>query len=168
MATEYTVRTDRDVGVTTLRGLECRSGAFIDAWTLQVAAHVGDLALVEVGEGLRLILETGAGDEGGDVLIYDVSGSPLLLWSGKLDGRARCLTIEIVDSARRQILFQAIDGMARVYRLESGELRRERGLETELKGIIVPVVTREGNVGHPGLIMPGARWSYRQLTHWNY
>jgi hypothetical protein len=162
--TEYTVQPDRDVGSTIVRGFDCRGGAFVEVWTLQVAAHVGDLVLLGEGPGTYLILETGAGDEGGDVLVYDVSESPTRVWGARLTGGGRCLTIEVADSERGEILFQTTAGTSRVYRFESGELHWERDLQIGHRGGVAPVVTLGGGVRNLGLVLPGTRWSYRHLT----
>ena len=115
VVTEYDILPDQDVGTTTVRGFEVRAGTPEEVWAFEVKAHVGDLALTEDGETTVLVLETGAGDEGGDILAYDVAGDPELTWAARVTDGTRCLQVESAAGEQNRILFQAIDGRSHVY-----------------------------------------------------
>ncbi len=160
VATEYAIRPDRDVGMTRVRGFDCGPGSFEEIWTFDLSAHVGDLALLDA-DGPYLVLETGTGDEGGDVLVYDVSGSPTRVWEGRTTSGRRCLVVEALAEGR--VLLRSADGDAVVFTLSGGVFRRERTLGA-IEGDLVLHVLTNGHPGGVGTILPGKRWAIRPLT----
>lgn len=160
--TEYEIQPDSDVGQTKVRAFEARAGKLREIWSLMIPVHVGDLAFVSDGERSRLILETGAGEEGGDVQVYDVMGSsrPRQVWGGRLNGGRRCLSIEITDPDRQEILLRSIDGEAIVYRLGQVGLQQVRRLALSTGSRVVPIsgFSRASLVGRvwPGVLYRGA------------
>ncbi|SVE35562.1 uncharacterized protein METZ01_LOCUS488416, partial [marine metagenome] len=96
VVTEYVIRPDADVGETVVRAFEARAESLQEIWYLTISAHIGDLAFVGKGDRSHLILETGTAEEGGDILVFEISGGsqPILTWSGRMTQGSRCLSIE--------------------------------------------------------------------------
>ena len=162
--TEYSVPPDRDVGVTTVRGFRVSGGNFAEVWSLRIDAHVGDLTLLG-GESNYLILETGAGDEGGDVIVFALSGgtnAPSVVWSGRVTDGRRCFTLEAATS--NGILVQPIGDDAHLFSLRHGELQLERRMIDTRGGRVMSRVSRSGEGVSVGLLGPGANGFFRPLT----
>jgi hypothetical protein len=157
--TEYEVRPDRDVGTMTVRGFRVEGGAFDQVWTLQVDSHIGDLSLVG-GAPAHLVMETGTGDEGGDVVVYALENVPTLVWRDRVTDGRRCMSVQANGHAG--VILQPIGKDAQVYRLSGGTPHYERHLVGTRGLHVTSHVSADGFVGM-GLLRSGSTWSYRAL-----
>ncbi len=152
VVTEYRIQPDRDVGTTRLRGFHCEPEGLRQVWAFDLDLHVGDLALVG-GPSPHLVVEAGAGDEGGDLLVYDVSTSPVLLSQDSVTQGSRCLSIEALAQSR--VVARSIDGYEHVLSLSRGRLIRLSSTTYEPRSKLVSGVTPEGLAGSVGVYVPG-------------
>ncbi|MCH2663827.1 hypothetical protein MK139_05750 [bacterium] len=153
--TEYEIQPDQDVGVTTIRGFRVRGGELVEVWSFDIGAHVGDLALLS-GERPFLVLESGAGDEGGDLSVYDVTGVPDRVWSGRVTEGERCLSVQRMLGAS-SLLVHPVGGRPQLFTSSSGRLIRARSVDSEGTDILLPV----GSSQLMRLKRQGSRWVSR-------
>jgi hypothetical protein len=165
--TEYTIRPDSDVGETTVRGFEEQDAELREIWAFSLRAHVGDLTFVDNGDLTHLMLETGTGEEGGDMLLYEVKGRalPLQVWSGRLTNGHRSLSLETTDAGRQEIVLTSLDGLSSVFSVQESRLVRNRDLSATVGRLVVPI-TSIGQSGsrrpdvNPGVLLRDASgWS---------
>jgi hypothetical protein len=164
--TEYTVGADSDVGETTVRGFEEQGAELREIWAFSLRAHVGDLTFVDNGDLAHLMLETGTGEEGGDVLLYEVKGRalPVQVWSGRLTNGHRSLSLETTDAGRQEVVLTSLDGLSSVFLVQESRLVRNRDLSTTVGRLVVPI-TSIGQMGarpdlNPGVLLRDASgWS---------
>jgi len=150
VVTEYTIGPDSDVGETTVRGYEEQGAELREIWAFTLRAHVGDLALLGNGNLAHLVLETGAGEEGGDVLLYEVAGQalPVQVWGGRLTNGHRSLSLETIDTGRQEIVLTSLDGLSSVISVQQSRLVRNRELSATVGRLVVPI-TSIGQSGSP-------------------
>jgi hypothetical protein len=141
VVTEYVIRPDGDVGETVVRAFEARAKTLQEIWYLTISAHIGDLAFVGEVDRSHLILETGTAEEGGDILVFEISGGsrPILTWSGRMTQGSRCLSIEATNPARGEVLLRSINGDAAIYALGRQGLELKRKLSISAGAQVVPV-----------------------------
>jgi len=141
VVTEYVIRPDSDVGETVVRAFEARAETLQEIWYLTISAHVGDLAFLGEDDRSHLIVETGTGEEGGDILVFEISGGsrPILTWSKRMTQGNRCLSIEVTNPSRGEVLLRSINGDAAIYVLGRQGLELKRRLSISAGVEVVPV-----------------------------
>ena len=125
--TLYDIAGDAELEETTVVFYRWGKGMLRPWQTLEVRMHVGDLALGDLdGAGTpELVLEVGAGDEGGEARVYRAAGGRYAeVWRGPVTGgRARALNLSTLSGAPGLVGVGAMDGTVRVYGLEGDGLR---------------------------------------------
>ncbi|HAA78513.1 TPA: hypothetical protein DCE37_25730 [Candidatus Latescibacteria bacterium] len=161
-STDYRVERDQDVGETKITGWVATDGQIEQMWSIDIDAHVGDLVLVSKGDDVFLVLESGTGDEGGDIRVYNVTGHPRQVWTHRLTDGVRCRALEVTEGNR--VAIQPYGGSGSLWQVKGGgDLRRERSLQLSPLGSIVP---RVGPDGHPGTLGITAEpmWAVRTIS----
>lgn len=141
--TEYAIGPDSDVGETTVRGFEEQGTGLREIWAFILRAHVGDITFLEDGNLAHMVLETGTGEEGGDVLLYEVKGRarPVQVWSGRLTNGRRSLSLETTDAGRQEIVLTSLDGLSSVFTVQESRLVRDRDLSVTVGRLVVPITS---------------------------
>lgn len=149
--TEYDVKPDGDTGTTWVRGFAATDRGLEARWVFDVRGHVGDLTFVESTGRTLLLLETGTGEEGGDIRVYDVTETPRLTWAGRVGDGRRCLAVEATGDSDGTILLRSVDGIARLCSVRPDRVSELRRLRIEPDAALAPVFDVDGRVRAIGL-----------------
>jgi len=156
--TLYDIDADAEMGRTQVIFYRWQGNAFEEWQALDVPFHVGDLALGDLDGvgGQELLLETGAGEEGGDARLYHWQGGRCKeTWRGPVtDGGRRALNLSIRAGSPGLVAAGATNGGVRLYRFDGNGLRlMGRGPEGPPLGSLL--LLPESGQGAGLLIGPG-------------
>ena len=124
--TLYDIDADAEMGRTRVIFYKWQATAFEEWQALDVPFHVGDLALgnLDGAGGQELLLETGAGDEGGDARLYHWQGGRCVeTWRGPVtDGGRRALNLSMRAGSPGLVAVGATDGGVRLFAYDGSGL----------------------------------------------
>ena len=136
--TLYHIEDGAEVGRTTLVLYRWQAGAWLERWSEEVPMHVGDLDLADLDGtgGCELVLEAGAGDEGGEGRLFRFTdGSYTQIWSGTItDYGRRALSLSAIPGKNGMVAVAEVEGSVRLFRME-GDALRFRGPGPVARGV---------------------------------
>jgi len=143
VVTLYGLEPGHDVGETRVSVLRWQAGALHEIYSVDVPAHVGDLALADLDghPGQELVLEVGTGEEGGQARVYRASGRACVeVWRGPLTrDRLRALDVTALSGSPGWVAAAAVDGVVRVYlyAMDALRLARQEVHGTPRSGLVI-------------------------------
>jgi hypothetical protein len=137
--TRYGLSGDGDVGTTSVNVYSWETGKLSLLQTIDLRTHVGDLAVVEDAEP-KLILETGTGDEGGEVRVFGLGLTHHReIWRGQAtEHRNRALSLASIPGTGHLVV-GSVTGDVRLFLLEkTGMSFRGKGpSQRNISGILL-------------------------------
>ena len=153
--TLYTIGDEAELGQTSVVVYRLETGGLRGLSRLEIPMHVGDLAFAGTGgrKGMGLVLEVGAGDEGGEGRVYRYGGDRLeKTWGGPVTREGtRALALSVLGDL---VAFGSADGTVAVYGLEEGALWLRGSVEGGPAGALILM---EGPHGVPEIVAGAGR-----------
>lgn len=138
IVTLYAIGDEAELGQTSVVLYRLEAGRLRGHAQLDIPMHVGDLAIAGPGgaSGMGLVLEVGAGDEGGEGRVYRFAGGHFVkTWGAPVTQEGtRALTVSGLGSL---VAFLPVGGPPVIYGLEGGSLWLRGSLESAVGGGLV-------------------------------